>query len=451
MNTRIKAHRHWTIVLLTLLACLPMTIIAQSDNYVMVLEKTDGTKLAFSITEDYPLLQYMYGGEDGVNTIEIQTAEGTTSVPCPEIKRLYTRANTVSVTIGGKGFTTHTATENLDFSGFGDEVKAYVATGYDYDAGTIWLTRVKDVPAGTPIMVKGNASQTYEVPVKLTSGSYFKNMFAANSTGSTITIYPTDGDMTNYYLKDGIFKSVTESNTIGKGKCYLQIPTVAPTPVVGSSREVTLNGSGFATFSASQDMDFTDVEGVKAFAATGYDDAVGTIWLTRVKRVSAGPGLLLMGAAGGKYTIPSVGIKSYYANMMVGNTGKEAIKIYTTSGDMTNYYLKGNQLLKADGTDGNSIGVGKAYMQIPTKHVTRSVDADDALGGMMVYDLLEQPEVISMQVMTRGINGDGDTTGIRETMQPEQDSDVYYNLNGQRVDNPRKGIYIYNGKKVVIK
>ena len=34
-----------------------------------------------------------------------------------------------------------------------------------------------------------------------------------------------------------------------------------------------------------------------------------------------------------------------------------------------------------------------------------------------------------------------------ESAQP----DVYYNLQGQRVDNPGKGVYIRNGKKVIIK
>ena len=366
-----------------------------------------------------------------------------------EFKQIVETVSSVPITFGDKPVTTYTASYNLDFSGT-DEIKAYVATGYDYDTGTVWLTRVKDVPEGMPVMIMGTAKETYDIPVKLTSGTYFKNMFVANTTGNTMTLPQTSGDMTNYYLSNGMFKSSTGSNTIGAGKCYLQIPTVAPTPSVGDGRSVTLNGNGFASFSATQDMDFTDVEGLKAYAATGYDDATGTIWLTRVKRVSAGTGLLLMGAASGKYTIPSTSVKSYYANMMVGNPSGPALTIYTTSGDMTNYYLKGNKLLKADGTTGNTINPGKAYMQIPTAHVTRSI-GDDPTENLSVYDLLELPEVISMQVMTRGFGGDDDTTGIRETIQPKQTNDVYYNLNGQRVENPGKGLYIRNGKKVIIK
>ena len=51
----------------------------------------DGTELAFLITENYPVLQYMYGGENGVNALDIQTANGFKSIPCPDVKRLYTR------------------------------------------------------------------------------------------------------------------------------------------------------------------------------------------------------------------------------------------------------------------------------------------------------------------------------------------------------------------------
>ncbi|WP_314955084.1 leucine-rich repeat protein [Hoylesella loescheii] len=48
---------------------------------------------------------------------------------------------------------------------------------------------------------------------------------------------------------------------------------------------------------------------------------------------------------------------------------------------------------------------------------------------------------------------DDETTDIESVTTDEEtkDNDVYYNLNGQRVSNPQKGIYIHNGKKVIIK
>ena len=48
---------------------------------------------------------------------------------------------------------------------------------------------------------------------------------------------------------------------------------------------------------------------------------------------------------------------------------------------------------------------------------------------------------------------DGGTTGIEtiENSQKSTDNGVYYDLQGRRVENPTRGIYIVNGKKVVIK
>ena len=50
------------------------------------------------------------------------------------------------------------------------------------------------------------------------------------------------------------------------------------------------------------------------------------------------------------------------------------------------------------------------------------------------------------------IDFDGNLTGVDEKVTVKKNADgQYYNLNGQRVQNPTKGLYIVNGKKVIIK
>ena len=194
-------------------------------------------------------------------------------------------------------------------------------------------------------------------------------------------------------------------------------------------------------------MDFTDVEDLIAYSATGYDNSTGTIWLTRVNKVSAGEGLLLKGTKGASYTIPSTGIQSCYANMIVGNNGTSTVSINPTDGEFTNYVLSGGKFVALSGSA--NIPVGKAYLQIPSLALTRAADA----AMPEFYDLSEEPEVISMVVSTRGIDGDDSTTGIKAidngTLKIE--NDAYYNLNGQRVEKPGKGLYIKDGKKVIIR
>ncbi len=189
--------------------------------------------------------------------------------------------------------------------------------------------------------------------------------------------------------------------------------------------EITIKDIGKTTWCSKYDLDFTNVEGIKAYTATGYDDIDKTIWLTRVMKVPAGTGLLVKGDAG-TYKIPHVNVRAAYANWFVGNVG-EAIKIEETDGDKTNYYLSGK-----DGTfvsvNGNAnIGKNKAYLQLPTSIFagTRSI----------------------------GINYDDEdgTTGVKEVKSGEVKGDEWFTLQGQRVAKPGKGLYIHNGHKVVIK
>ena len=42
------------------------------------------------------------------------------------------------------------------------------------------------------------------------------------------------------------------------------------------------------------------------------------------------------------------------------------------------------------------------------------------------------------------------TTAINEMQNHPEEDESYYSLNGQRADNPSKGIYIRNGKKVIL-
>ncbi len=354
-----------------------------------------------------------------------------------------------AITIGKSGKASYCGDKSLDFS-FSEEIKAYIATGFDKDEGTIWLTRVKDVPAGVPVLIKGEAEKTYNVPVTDSQNSYYTNMFVGNTSGASIEIYETsaDGSKVNYYLKNGTFLSVSGNATIGNNKCYLQLPATFNASVTGASQSVTVGQTGKASFAASVDLDFTNVEGLKAFTATGYDKSTKTIWLTRVMKVQQGEGVLLKGDPD-NYEIPSVAAQSHYENMFVGNTSGATIEIYETSydGSQTNYYLKDGTFLSVTGNA--KIGNNKCYLPLPTSMVA---GAASTRGSEADYKF-EEPEMIKMPIDFRSLDNDGDgTTEIKvQSSMFNVQSDTYYTLQGQRVVNPGKGLYIKNGKKVVIK
>ena len=353
-----------------------------------------------------------------------------------------------AITIGKSGKASYCGDKSLDFS-YSDEIKAYIATGFDKTEGTIWLTRVKDVPAGTPVMIKGVAEKTYNVPVTNSQNSYYKNMFKGNTSGETVQVTETEGELVNYYLSgDGTFKSVNKSANIGNNKCYLQLPGTFNPAVAGATQKVTIKDIGKASYAAPVDLDFTNVEGLKAFTATGYDKSTKTIWLTRVMKVQKGEGVLLKGDAK-DYEIPSVAVQSSYMNMFVGNTTGDKIQVQEKSSDgsQTNFYLNGEgSFVSVNGFV--NIGNNKCYLELPTSMVSVA----STRGTEKSYKF-EEPEMIKMPIIFRSLSNDGDgTTGIKvQSPMSNVQSDAYYTLQGQRVAKPGKGLYIRNGKKVVIK
>jgi hypothetical protein len=255
--------------------------------------------------------------------------------------------------------------------------------------------------------------------------------------------------MVNYYLAgDGTFKSVNKTANIGTNKCYLQLPGTFNAAATGAAQTVKIGSIGKASFAAPVDLDFTNVEGLKAFTATGYDKSTKTIWLTRVMKVQKGEGVLLKGDPN-SYEIPSAAVQSSYENMFVGNTSGNEIQVLETSedGSQTNYYLKG---------DGSFVSVNgyvniknnKCYLALPTSMVavssTRSAEDD--------YKF-EEPEVIKLPIEFKSIGSEGDgTTSIKNLIPALSEGEgEWYTLQGQRVAKPGKGVYIRNGKKVVIK
>ena len=57
---------------------------------------------------------------------------------------------------------------------------------------------------------------------------------------------------------------------------------------------ITISSAGQTTWCSAYDLDFTGVEGLKAYTAGGYHRTKGTIWLMRVYEVPAGEGILLL-------------------------------------------------------------------------------------------------------------------------------------------------------------
>lgn len=181
----------------------------------------------------------------------------------------------------------------------------------------------------------------------------------------------------------------------------------------------------YATLCSTESLDFTNVEGVKAYIAAGYHD--GIVMLMRSDIVPAGEGVLLHGTVG-SYSVPITDRKIYYSNLLRGVT--ETTTIEPTDGGYTNFILTRGSTgigFYPVSTSG-PLAAGKAYLQLPT-------EAFENVNNARLSWMFDDAEV----------------TGINEVDFSGYD-DCYYTLDGKRLDMKpsKKGVYLYRGKKVVV-
>ena len=183
---------------------------------------------------------------------------------------------------------------------------------------------------------------------------------------------------------------------------------------------ITISAAGKATFVPGVNLDFTGTS-IAAYTAKVTDKAVCT--LTEIKKVPAGTPVLLIGTTANipvAATIDAVG-----ANDLVAGTGDA---VTTTDGEYTNMILNnGTSGIGFYFAAGQTVAANRAYL-----HFASSL-APDAAGSRMTM-----------------VFGDDTTTGIN-AVESAKSIDGVYNLNGQRVAQPTRGLYIVNGKKVVVK
>ena len=171
-------------------------------------------------------------------------------------------------------------------------------------------------------------------------------------------------------------------------------------------------------------MDFSQAEGITAYIATGFNSGKTAIVLEEVDVVPANtPIIVKTTTQGATVNVPvtTEDASDISANKLVAGDGTTA---YNKPDGYTYYYLKQDQFYKA--TSG-TLQNGKAYFKVLTSEVPANAPA---LG----FDLGEGTTAID---------------GVRS--QTEEVREGIFDLSGRRVANPTKGLYIVNGKKVIIK
>ena len=236
----------------------------------------------------------------------------------------------------------------------------------------------------------------------------------------------------------------------------------------------TINGykSVLRTYCMPENRKPTD-ENIKIYGAYAFDDKSGKVKLYEMNYIPANEGVILIGTGvayveAAIYT-PKEGETKYkniadtnYKNYLVGVLADTKVNASVFEGNKRtgrNFffnYLSNTGYYEDGATDylgffrvqsGSTCMANYAYLYLPTTVLTWN--------GQTLDDVLEDgTSTLSKGIkMVFGIADEdfGSVTGINDIQKEVKADNSYYTLQGIRVNTPSKGIYIHNGRKVVIK
>lgn len=180
----------------------------------------------------------------------------------------------------------------------------------------------------------------------------------------------------------------------------------------------------WTTLTSAYNLDFSNVEGLTAYTAK-YNKANDAVALTPVKKVKAHTGLILKGEAGNTYTLPILASNEEGLDEATDNQLVDCVDALWSTGRDNDYFLHDGEFVKSK-NNGWALP-GKSYLYISGGRVNKS----------------ESPLRVYVDNTATAING--------ITNNPVVKDEAYYNLQGVKVQRLQHGVFIHNGKKVVLK
>ena len=194
-------------------------------------------------------------------------------------------------------------------------------------------------------------------------------------------------------------------------------------PKFDSNFSITL-GKEWTTLTSAYNLDFSNVEGGLTAYTAKYNEVNDAVALTQVKKVKAGTGLILKKGEAGTYTLPILASNEAKLDA-VDNQLIGCVDALWSTGRDKDYFLYNGEFVKSK-NDGWVLP-GKSYLYIDGGRVNQS------------------PSPLRVYVDNTATSIDGITNN--HVVKDE----AYYNLQGVKVQHPQHGVFIHNGKKVVLK
>lgn len=373
------------------------------------------------------------GSTDAYNTRLVKGSSGNAGMAAVDNElALFTKFGT---TYGEDAFYTMPLKANtvyklsFKFGAFGEnkEIVSHLAFA-DGDGNAIAITPESFTRANNSGLANASTEAWFDY------AGYFKTN-AAGDYVLTLTKEDNNGEqrqivMGNIELK----KAVAEAVTIAENADYTPAAKYANV-TFNRTFAVGWNGAVLpfdmtvdevkSTFNATEVKDFSGV--------TVNDDGSATLDFTDATDVKAGKPFVMKNSAGSSYTIngvilPATGLQTVEKSN--GNVKYTFTGSYDASTDLTN-------------VDFALINGGKFYYHTAADAKPSSAKAFRA------WFVNESTDEAGSRISFNF--GDDVITGINEVQANGQNTEAVYNLQGQRVVNAKKGLFIQNGKKIVRK
>ena len=260
-----------------------------------------------------------------------------------------------------------------------------------------------------------NATTYFTMPI-CKNASFVTSTMSASEKG---TFDGVEGGTNNGYNLEYTYTGEGTSMVVGLGAAswYKYIDVTYPIPTAAVSTKADRN---YATYVTTSKLDFASAEGVTAYIATGLNGAQDAVVLSPVDIVPAGtPIIVKTETQGATVNVPvtTADASDVSGNKLVAGDGTTA---WNGTDGYKYYFLKQDQFHEA--TSG-TLQSGKAYLKVAASTGAPALSIDFGATN------------ISTTNFTNDTNNSGE----------------YFNLAGQRVAQPTKGLYIVNGKKVIVK
>lgn len=251
-------------------------------------------------------------------------------------------------------------------------------------------------------------------------------VYAFANCGNLKDVYITSNDEPNAERYGYPFKNNSAYLTVHVVPNYLDTFTKLVTcnaPKFDSNLSLTL-GKEWTTFTSAYNLDFSGYEDLTAYTAK-YNEANDAVALTPVKKVKAHTGLILKGEANTTYTLPILASNEAGLEAVTDNQLVDCVDAVWSSSHDKDYFLSNGKFVKSENA-GWALP-GKSFLYISSGRVNKS----------------ESPLRVYVDNTATAING--------ITNNPVVKDEAYYNLQGVKVQRPQHGVFIHNGKKVVLK